>query len=146
MQWYKHKVNSFNDDLLFLCIEEHGVNAYAIYHYLLEKMTEQLSEQRFDFEIKYLNKMIARDLCITENEVINVINSLLSKEIFYDFDNKIFGYNHIELFNSSMTMNIKFREIIANVRKEARLKFESREKRLNHLHDYFSDKQLKINL
>ena len=119
MQWFKHDSDAFTDAKIKKLIIRYGAIGYAVYFHCLELIASDISETNLTFELEHDSEIIADDLRIQgtkDMSAIDIVNNIMryivELGLFEASQDHIFCFKLLKRIDTSMTSNVKFREMI----------------------------------
>jgi hypothetical protein len=124
MQWFKHDADASTDAKIKKLVMRYGADGYAIYFHCIELIVGNLSEQNITFELEHDAEIIADNLKIqgtSDTSPVDRVNQIMrfivGLGLFEESNGHITCYKILKRLDSSMTSNIKMRNIITNAKK-----------------------------
>ena len=123
MQWFKHDADASSDAKIKKLVMRYGADGYAIYFHCIELIVGNLSEQNITFELEHDAEIIADNLKIqgtSDTSPVDRVNQIMrfivGLGLFEESNGHITCYKILKRLDSSMTSNVKMRNIITNAK------------------------------
>jgi len=123
LNWYKHDTDATQDAKVKKLLIRYGAVGYAIYFHCLELIAAEISETNLTFELEHDSEIIADNLKINgtaEKSGIEIVEEIMRYIIhlglFQQSSGKVFCFKLLKRLDTSMTSNIRFREMIVSAK------------------------------
>ena len=82
MKWFKHDSNAHRDAKLKRLIMAYGMEGYGLYWYCLEEIANQVSTEKFTFELEHDAEIIAFDSGMSVTKVEEIMKKMVDLNLF----------------------------------------------------------------
>lgn len=112
MKWFKHDSDSHTDAKLKKVLIKYGARGYGLYWYCLECIAKDVDETNLTFELEQDSEIIAHDLGMDSAVVEEIMNFMVSLNLFQESSGRIACLKMLKRLDASMTGNKQMREMI----------------------------------
>jgi len=115
MKWFRHDSNANSDAKLKRVRMKYGLQGYGLYWYCLELICSDFEKSNITFELEHDAEIIAFDTGINYQLVNEMMTFMIECGLFESSEGKITCLKMASRFDSSMTSNPEFRNIIKDL-------------------------------
>ena len=113
MKWFKHDSTANMDAKLRRLKMQWGMEGYGLYWYCLEIIVQEVTSNKFTFELEHDAEIISYDTGISVEKVNKMMASMVDLELFENADGRITCLKLAKRLDQSMTSNPEMRKLIA---------------------------------
>ena len=118
MKWFKHDSNAHRDAKLKRLIMAYGMEGYGLYWYCLEEIANQVSTEKFTFELEHDAEIIAFDSGMSVTKVEEIMKKMVDLNLFQSSNGMITCLKLAKRIDQSMTGNTQMRKIITSYKNQ----------------------------
>lgn len=113
MKWFKHDSTANMDAKLKRLKMQWGMEGYGLYWYCLEIIVQEVTSNKFTFELEHDSEIISHDTGISVEKVNRMMTSMVDLGLFENTGGRITCLKLAKRLDQSMTSNPAMRKLIA---------------------------------
>ena len=118
MKWFKHDSNAHRDAKLKRLIMAYGMEGYGLYWYCLEEIANQVSTEKYTFELEHDAEIIAFDSGMSVTKVEEIMKKMVDLNLFQSSNGIVTCLKLAKRIDQSMTGNRQMRKIITSYKNQ----------------------------
>lgn len=116
MKWLKHDSRARNDAKLAKVILRHGMEGYGLYFACLEIIAEELTPEKFTFELEHDSELLASMFKMDVAKVEEIMSSFVDLGLFEanEITGKITCYKLAKRLDATTSQNKEIQKMLSN--------------------------------